>query len=71
MFGLTLALALLASTWATRFEGQSRAEVALGLTIQALDGHLGRYEAIPDLLADHETMRRLWTIQMMQACVER
>lgn len=61
MLCLTLALALLASTWATRFylsEGQSRAEAALGLTIQALDGHLGRYEAIPDLLADHETMRR-------------
>lgn len=40
-------------------EGKARAVASLGLTIQALDGHLRRFEAIPDLLADQERVLRL------------
>ena len=40
-------------------EAHARAVVSLGLTIQALDGHLRRFEAVPDLLADQERVLRL------------
>lgn len=59
---LVLGLGWIASIGATRFyldEGQSRAETTLGLTIHALDGHLRRYESVPDLLADQEIIKRL------------
>ncbi|HQU69958.1 MAG TPA: ATP-binding protein [Albidovulum sp.] len=38
-------------------EGNARAEATLGLTLQALDGHLRRFESIPDLLADNDGVR--------------
>ncbi len=59
---LILGLAAVAAIGATRFylaEGRSRADATLALTIQALDGHLRRFEAVPDLLADQETIARL------------
>ncbi len=54
---LTLAAFLAVTRVATDFfiaEGRTRATASLGLTIQALDGHLRRFEAVPDLLADQE-----------------
>ena len=54
---LTLAAFLAVSRIATDVflaEARSRAVASLGLTIQALDGHLRRFEAVPDLLADQE-----------------
>ncbi len=38
---------------------QGRAEATLQLTLQALDGHLRRYQAVPDLLADDDDLRGL------------
>jgi two-component system C4-dicarboxylate transport sensor histidine kinase DctB len=38
-------------------EGRARAEATLALTLQALDGHLRRYEQVPDLLADSDGVR--------------
>jgi two-component system C4-dicarboxylate transport sensor histidine kinase DctB len=38
---------------------QQRAGATLQLTLQALDGHLRRYQAIPDLLADDDSLRGL------------
>ena len=40
-------------------DGRARAEATLGLTLQALDGHLRRYESVPDLLADSDAVRAL------------
>lgn len=40
-------------------EGRARAEALLGQTIQGLDGHLRRFEVVPDLLADQERVLRL------------
>ena len=40
-------------------DDQRRAEATLQLTLQALDGHLRRYQAIPDLLADDDALRGL------------
>jgi len=40
---------------------QRRAEATLQLTMQALDGHLRRYQAIPDLLADEDGLRGLFS----------
>jgi two-component system, NtrC family, C4-dicarboxylate transport sensor histidine kinase DctB len=57
-----VALVLLALQATTTFylaQGRARAEATLALTVQALDGHLRRYEAIPDLLADKEDVRAL------------
>jgi two-component system, NtrC family, C4-dicarboxylate transport sensor histidine kinase DctB len=51
--------ALLATTTLALKEGQARAEATLALTVQALDGHLRRYEAIPDLLAENDDLRAL------------
>ncbi|NUB45243.1 sensor histidine kinase [Fertoebacter nigrum] len=48
---------------ATRFylsEGMSRADTALRLTVNGLEGHLRRYEALPELLADHDDIRALF-----------
>ena len=42
-------------------EGQSRAETALRLTVNVLDGHLRRYEALPELLADDDEIVQLVT----------
>jgi two-component system, NtrC family, C4-dicarboxylate transport sensor histidine kinase DctB len=50
-------LVMQAATRANLADGHARAEATLGLTLQALDGHLGRYESIPDLLADNDTVR--------------
>lgn len=65
--GLALALGL-AVLWetgrlATRTaleEGQARAASTLRLTMEALAGHLERFEVVPALLADHERMRALF-----------
>ncbi len=38
---------------------QQRAEATLQLTMQALDGHLRRFQAVPDLLADDPGLRAL------------
>jgi two-component system, NtrC family, C4-dicarboxylate transport sensor histidine kinase DctB len=46
-----------AATRANMADGHARAEATLGLTLQALEGHLGRYESIPDLLADNDALR--------------
>jgi two-component system C4-dicarboxylate transport sensor histidine kinase DctB len=64
--GLAAVLLLLvgAERLATRYylaEGLSRAETALRLTVNVLDGHLKRYEALPELLADNEDIVRLVT----------
>jgi two-component system, NtrC family, C4-dicarboxylate transport sensor histidine kinase DctB len=40
-------------------QGQRRAEATLDLTLRVLDGHLQRYEAVPDLLADSDNLRAL------------
>ena len=50
-FGLQMATKLYMS------EGNSRAEATLDLTLQALDGHLRRFESLPDLLADNDGVR--------------
>ncbi|MGL5010049.1 MAG: cache domain-containing protein, partial [Paracoccaceae bacterium] len=55
---LTL-LAWQATTAVYLIQGRARAGATLGLTLQALDGHLRRYEAIPDLLADNDDVRAL------------
>jgi two-component system, NtrC family, C4-dicarboxylate transport sensor histidine kinase DctB len=52
-------LALQAATTIYLTQGRARAEATLVLTLQALDGHLRRYEAIPDLLADNDDVRAL------------
>jgi two-component system C4-dicarboxylate transport sensor histidine kinase DctB len=61
---LTAAALLLvaAERLATRFylaEGLSRAGTALRLTVNVLDGHLRRYEALPELLAENQDIVRL------------
>lgn len=38
-------------------EGQARAGATLDLTLKVLDGHLRRFEAVPDLLADSDRVR--------------
>ena len=38
---------------------QDRAQATLQLTLQALDGHLRRFQAVPDLLADDRDLRAL------------
>lgn len=38
-------------------EGRTRVAATLSLTLQALDGHLRRFESVPDLLADNEALR--------------
>lgn len=40
-------------------EGAARAQSTLALTVQALDGHLRRFEAVPTLLAEHDGVRRV------------
>jgi two-component system C4-dicarboxylate transport sensor histidine kinase DctB len=42
-------------------EAASRTQTALRLTTNGLDGHLRRYEALPELLSGHEGIRRLVT----------
>ncbi len=41
-------------------EGKARAETALRLTVNALDGHLKRYETLPDFLAEDPRVRGLF-----------
>ncbi len=58
----TLAVFIAATRTATGIymaEGHARAVASLGLTIQALDGHLRRFETVPDLLSDQERVVRL------------
>lgn len=58
----TVALFLAAAQMTTGLymaEAQARAVGSLGLTVQALDGHLRRFEVVPDLLADQERVLRL------------
>jgi two-component system C4-dicarboxylate transport sensor histidine kinase DctB len=60
----TLALAYFGLQMATKLymsQGNARAEATLDLTLQALDGHLRRFESLPDLLADHEGVRAALT----------
>ncbi len=55
-------LLVAAERLATRFylaEGLSRAGTALRLTVNVLDGHLRRYEALPELLAENHDVVRL------------
>ena len=62
MLAIAAALVLAASRLAQRSylrEGQTRSEAALRLTLQALDGYLRRYEAVPDLLADDDDVQSL------------
>lgn len=40
-------------------EGRGRAGATLDLTLKVLDGHLRRFEAVPDLLADSDNLRAL------------
>jgi two-component system, NtrC family, C4-dicarboxylate transport sensor histidine kinase DctB len=54
-FGLQMATKLYMS------EGNARAEATLDLTSQALDGHLRRFESLPDLLADNDNIRAALT----------
>jgi two-component system C4-dicarboxylate transport sensor histidine kinase DctB len=60
----TLTLAYSGLQMATKLymsEGNSRAEATLDLTLQALDGHLRRFESLPDLLADNDSVRAALT----------
>jgi two-component system C4-dicarboxylate transport sensor histidine kinase DctB len=57
--GALALLVLQAATRANLAEGKARAEATLALTLQGLDGHLGRYQSVPDLLADNERVRAL------------
>lgn len=55
-----LVFALFAMQGANRFymtQGAARANSALALTLQALDGHLRRFETVPALLADNDRLR--------------
>lgn len=54
---VTVAIARLATHNALS-EGRDRAEATLRQTVNALDGHLRRFEAIPQLLADRSELRR-------------
>jgi two-component system, NtrC family, C4-dicarboxylate transport sensor histidine kinase DctB len=59
-----LALAFFGLQMATKLylaEGNARAKATLDLTLQALDGHLRRFETLPDLLADHDDVRAALT----------
>jgi two-component system C4-dicarboxylate transport sensor histidine kinase DctB len=58
--GLTLAVARVA-TRGYLSEAQARAESTLRQTANALEGHLRRFEALPELLADAPEMRDLVT----------
>ncbi len=58
--GLTLLVARVA-TQGYLSEAQARAETTLRLTANALEGHLRRYEALPELLADSPDMLALVT----------
>ncbi len=40
-------------------EGAARANATLALTVQALDGHLRRFEQVPTLLAESDGVRRV------------
>lgn len=40
-------------------EGAARANATLALTVQALDGHLRRFEQVPSLLAESDGVRRV------------
>ncbi|MGE6782717.1 sensor histidine kinase [Ensifer adhaerens] len=42
-------------------EAGAQAATALRLAVNALDGHLNRYQALPALIADHEDVRELVT----------
>jgi two-component system, NtrC family, C4-dicarboxylate transport sensor histidine kinase DctB len=56
-----VAAAYLGLQTATRLalaEGSRRAEATLALTVQALDGHLRRFEHVPTLLAENDAVRR-------------
>jgi two-component system C4-dicarboxylate transport sensor histidine kinase DctB len=65
MVGLVcLAMTLLVARAVTRgyfAEGHARAETTLRLTVNALEGHLRRYEALPELLADSPEILALVT----------
>ncbi|MES2970573.1 MAG: ATP-binding protein [Pseudomonadota bacterium] len=58
LLALTFAAAQITSAFYLA-KGQGRAETTLRLTIQALQGYLGRYESIPQLLADDDGVRAL------------
>ena len=48
---------LQAATQIAMSEGRTRVAATLSLTLQALDGHLRRFESVPDLLADNDAVR--------------
>ena len=48
---------LRAATQIAMSEGRTRVAATLSLTLQALDGHLRRFESVPDLLADNDAVR--------------
>ena len=48
---------LQAATQIAMSEGRTRVAAKLSLTLQALDGHLRRFESVPDLLADNDAVR--------------
>ena len=50
-------------------EGAARAQATLALTVQALDGHLRRFEQVPTLLAESGGVRQ--TLQNPQNLVSR
>lgn len=56
---ITLAVERLA-TLSALSEGQARADVTLRQTVNALDGHLRRFEALPALLAQDDDVRRFF-----------
>lgn len=49
--------ALQAATRVYLAEGSARAAATLDLTLKVLDGHLRRFESVPDLLADSDRVR--------------
>jgi two-component system C4-dicarboxylate transport sensor histidine kinase DctB len=62
LLGLTCAAALVhlglqTATQIALSEGRARVAATLSLTLQALDGHLRRFESVPDLLAENDAVR--------------
>lgn len=57
------------ATRAALSEGQARAEVTLRQITNALEGHLGRFEALPALLAQNEDLRDFFSGPVTQGQV--
>ena len=66
---VTLAVDRLATRAALR-EGQARAEVTLRQTVNALEGHIRRFEALPALLARDDEVRDFFAVPQTAAGID-